>query len=280
MRNKEWEAKARKYENDIHRSSVALVGLREKLMTKSQQYEETLSNYKTEIHRLRAELKERVNRHKLETNVLKNTLKETTEALEECQAQLQKSRLELREVTENLSVVKLKVNETESVSVKYNRLEETFQKLKEEKLSIEEKFIDSQRTIASLRRQVSSLETELVEPQRRYNMVKEELETEREKTGRLKEELSVERGRLREQDCQMQKMIQQVTSLNTQISSIQRSHSEEIKERDRERKHLKEVIAGKDRDLSDLRAEEAQRAGQLYAAFTKYLGSIGSATPL
>ncbi|XP_011304767.1 leucine-rich repeat-containing protein 45-like [Fopius arisanus] len=279
-KSKEWEGQARRYDGDVQRNSAALFGLREKFVNKSQQYEEVISNYKTEIHRIKGELKERVNRHKIEINVLKRTLKETTEALEECQVQLQKSRVELREVQDNLSVVKLRISEMEGISGKCVRLEETFQKLKEEKIVVEEKFVEAQRTVASLKRQVGSLETELVEPQRRYNLLKEELENEREKTARMKEELSGERARLRDQDCQLQKMSQQITALNEQMSEIQRGHAEEIKERERERKMLKEVIANKDRDLREVRAEEAQRAGLLYAAFTKYLGSIGSNNPL
>ncbi|XP_015117480.1 leucine-rich repeat-containing protein 45 [Diachasma alloeum] len=279
-RSREWEGKARRYEGDVQRSSAALVGLRERFLSKSQQYEEVIANCKTEVHRVKGELRERVNRHKIEINVLKRTLKETTEALEECQLQLQKSRAELREVQNNFSGVMARIGEMEGVSGKYLRLEEAFQKLKEEKIVVEEKFTESQRTIASLKRQVGSLETELIEPQRRHNLLKEELETEREKTARLKEELAGERTRLKEQDCQVQKMCQQISGLNEQMSEAQRGHAEEIRERERERKQLKEIIASKDRDLRELRAEEAQRAGQLYAAFTKYLGSIGSTAPL
>ncbi|XP_063995011.1 leucine-rich repeat-containing protein 45-like [Diachasmimorpha longicaudata] len=279
-RSKEWEAKVRRYEGDVQRSSAALLGLRERFLNKSHQYEEIISNCKTEVHKAKGELKERVNKHKIEMNVLKRTLKETTEALEECQVQLQKSRVELREVQDNLSNVKSKVSEMEGVSGKYLRLEETFQKLKEEKIIVEEKFIESQRTIASLKRQVGSLETELIEPQRKYNLLKEELETEREKTARLREELMGERGRLKEQDSQVQKMGQQISGLNEQIRETQKRYAEETKEREKERKQLKEIIASRDRDLREIKAEEAQRAGQLYAAFTKYLGSIGSTTPL
>ncbi|KAK0083368.1 hypothetical protein PV325_008901 [Microctonus aethiopoides] len=273
-KNKEWETKARYYEREIHKSSLEIISLRDKWINKSQSYDNLIVKSKTEIHRGKKELQEKESRHKIELNVLKNTLKETTEALEECQIQLQKSRIELRDTLVQLSNVKSKLTQMEHTNAKYIRIDECLQKIKEEKLIIEEKFVDSQRTIASLKRQITALENELIEPQRRYNLLKDDLDNEKEKSTRLKRELTEERAHIKEQDIQMQMMNSQITKLNTQINDIQRTYADDIRERDREKKQLKEIIVNKERDLNDLKAEEAQRASQLYAAFGKYISSI------
>ncbi|XP_033214878.1 leucine-rich repeat-containing protein 45-like [Belonocnema kinseyi] len=275
---KEVESKARRYERDIHKSSVEILALKEQLMASTQAYEDLISRGKTEMHRLRRELKERESRHKIELNILKTSLKETTQALEECQVQLQKCRNELREAAESQSSLKTKLNELEHLALRCTRSEDSLQKIKEEKEILEEKYSDAQRTIGTLQRQVANLQGELVEPQRRYGILKEELDQEREKSDRFKQELSEDRSRLKEQNIQLQKMTLQITALNTQINEIQTSHAETLRERDKERKQLKEMIAHKERDLNDLKAEEVQRAGQLYAAFSKYMSSIGPAS--
>ncbi|XP_015590670.1 leucine-rich repeat-containing protein 45 [Cephus cinctus] len=272
---KESDMKARRYEREIHKSTLEIASLKEKLVSTTQAYEDLISRGKTEMHRLRRELKEREGRHKIEINILKNSLKETTRALEECQAQLQKTRSELRETIENQSQLKARLIEMEHVNVRCSRSEESLQKVKEEKAALDEKLQDSQRIVQTLQRQVASLQSELIEPQRRYSLLKDELEQEKQKSGSLKQELAEERFRLKEQSVQLQKMTLQITALNTQINEIQTSHAEALRERDKERKQLKEMILHKERDLSDLKAEEVQRAGQLYAAFSKYLGSIG-----
>lgn len=253
QKNIEWESKAHRYERDIHKSSLEIVSLREKWLNKSQLYEDMIIKCKTEIHRLKRESKEKENRHKVELNVLKNSLKETTHALEECQAQLQKTRGELRETSTNLSNVKSRLGEMEYINSKYNRLDESLQKIKEDKSSVEDKFVDSQRTIASLKRQVSALQGELIEPQRRYDLLKNELEQEQQKSVRLKEELFEDRTRIKEQDNNIQKLNQQITGLNSQINEIQKSYTEEIRERDKEKKQLKEIIANKERDFNELK---------------------------
>ncbi|XP_034937219.1 leucine-rich repeat-containing protein 45-like [Chelonus insularis] len=274
LKNKEWETKVNRYEREIHDNSVEIISLREKLINESQYYKNIIAQSRIKIHKVKKEFEEKENKHKLDLNVLKNTLKETTQALEECQAQLQKTRTELRDTLTNLSDVKSKLNDLEQINIKYNKLEDCLQKLKNEKTLLEDKFTDSQRSIASLKRQVNALQGELIEPQRRYDLLKEELNEEKNKTARLKQELTEERSRLKEQDVQIQKMNQQITILNSQINEIQLSHADDIRAREREHKHLKEIIANREQDLNDLKAREAQRAGQLYAAFSKYLNPM------
>ncbi|XP_043472317.1 leucine-rich repeat-containing protein 45-like [Leptopilina heterotoma] len=276
---KDVDLKVRKYEKDIHKSSVEILALREKLLSSTRAYEDLISTGKTEIHRLRRELKERESRHRIELNILKQSLKESTESLEQCQNQLQKTRTELRDSFESQSNLRAKLKELDHFAQKCVRIEDSLLKVKEEKEAFEDKYSDSQRTIATLQRQVACLEAELVEPQRRYNLLHEEFDQEKKKAERFKDELIEERSRLREQNIQIQKMSLQITSLNTQINEIQTNHVEELREKDKERKQLKEIIAHKERDLNDLKAEEVQRAGHLYAAFSKYMSSMGPSAP-
>lgn len=186
-------------------------------------------------------------------NILKKSLKDSTDALEQCQNQLQKIRNELRDSLESQSNLKAKLKELEHISLKSARIEDSLLKVKEEKELFEDKYNDAQRTIATLQRQNASLEAELVEPQRRYNLLHEEFDQEKKKAERFKDELIEERSRLREQSIQLQKMTLQITTLNTQINEIQTSHAEELREKEKERKQLKEIIAHKERDLNDLK---------------------------
>lgn len=222
-------------------------------MLQTQSCEDLIAKSRVEVHRIRREAKERENRYKIELNVLKSTLKESTEALEECQAQLQKSRVELRESSDNFSSLKTRMNEIERVNCRLVRIEESFQKVKDDKKLLEEKSLDSERTIAMLQRQVATLQGELIEPQRRYGLVKDELEQEREKSARLKHELTEERARLQEQNSQIQTLNAQITSLNNQINEIQNNHAEALRERDKERRALKEIISNKERDFNELK---------------------------
>lgn len=254
LQRKESESKIRRYERDIHRSSVEVSNLKEKIVSLTQTYEDLISKEKTETHRLKRELKERENRHKNEIGIVKNTLRDTTQALEDCQTQLQKSRSELREVTESHMILKEKMSEIEHANLRYSRSEESLHKVKEEKESLEEELAERKRVMSNLQRQVVALQSELVEPQRRYELLNNELLQEREKTGRLKEELVDERERAKEQSVQLQKMALQITALNTQINEIQSSHAESLREKDKERKQLREIIAGKEREINDLKS--------------------------
>ena len=253
LREKELATRIQRYERDIRKSANEIAMLKEKSLSQKQTYEDLMAKCRIEIHRGKRELKERENRHKIELNVLKNTLKESTEALEECQAQLQKSRSELRETLENLSSVKTRLTEIERVNCRLVRIEESFQKLKDEKKLLEEKLLDSQTMIAMLQRQVGTLQGELIEPQRRYGLVKDELEQEKEKTGRLRQELAEERARLQEFNHQTQSLNAQITALNNQINEIQSNHVEALRERDKERKILKDIIMNKERDFNELK---------------------------
>ncbi|CAD6201210.1 GSCOCG00000016001-RA-CDS [Cotesia congregata] len=275
LKNKDWEEKVRYYEKNIHKSSLEVIALREKWMSKSKDYEDIIEIKNTEVHKIRREFKERDNKYKIEVNILKSTLKETTTALEDCQDQLQKSRNELREMASSLATFRAKVDELEGIDCKYGKVVEVCQRIKDEKFGVEEKLNDAQRIIAGLKKRVQSLESELVDPQRKYDLLKGQLDEERDKSARLKQELEDERMRIRDQDCQLQKMSQQVTVMSGQINDIQKNYAEELRERDKDIKQLKEIIAGKEKEFNDLKAEEAQRAGHLHAAFNKYLSSIG-----
>lgn len=103
----------RRYETEIHRGSLKIDLLRDKLVSATQAYEDLLSKSKTEVHRLRRESRERDNKHKIEQNLLKNTLKETTQALEDCQIEVQKSRRESRDLSRSQALLKAKLDDAE-----------------------------------------------------------------------------------------------------------------------------------------------------------------------
>ncbi|XP_014474741.1 PREDICTED: leucine-rich repeat-containing protein 45-like [Dinoponera quadriceps] len=271
---KEAESKVRRYETEIHRGSVKIDLMRDKLVSATRAYEDLLSKTKTEIHRLRRESRERDNKHKIEQNLLKTTLKETTQALEDCQLELQKNRRDSRDLSKSQALLKAKLDDAECRILRYTNLEGNYRKIEEEKNVLEEKLVDSQKIGSSLKRQIANLQSELIEPQRRENLLKEELELEKQTNERLKRELHEESARLKDQNLQMEKMHQQIAILNTQLNEVRDIHAEILREREKERKQFQDIISSKERNLSELRAEEVQRAGQLYAAFNKYLSSI------
>ncbi|XP_043280152.1 leucine-rich repeat-containing protein 45-like [Venturia canescens] len=275
-REKELEARVQRYEREVRKITTEMTSLREKTISQTRSYEDLIAKSRIELHRVKREMRERENRHKIELSVLKTSLKENTEGLEDCQAQLQKSRLELRENSDKLSTYRTKITDLEKQNSRLLRIEESYEKLKDEKKIMDEKSHDFQRTIDTLQRQVAKLQGELIEPNRRYELIKDELEQEREKNGRLKLELAEERSRHQEQNSQILILNAQITALNNQINEIQNNHISAIRELDKERKMLKDAISNKERDFNDLKTEEVQRASQLYAAFSKYyLGSIG-----
>ncbi|KAF7993479.1 hypothetical protein HCN44_010074 [Aphidius gifuensis] len=272
---KNYEIKEKQYENNYEKASLEILALREKLMIKSQTHEDVVLHYKTEMYKLKREVKENDSKYKIELNILKNALKETTQALEDCQDHLQKNRADSRLTNENLTNAKLKISELEHTLKKYTKLEDTLEKLKEDKLNVEEKLIDSQRKSSSLQRQIVMLKNELVEPQRKYDVLKDELNQERQKNERFKDELSDIRGRLKEENSVNQKLSHEITALNLKLNDINNNYADNIREIERERKQLKELIANREKELNDFKNEEAKRASQLYTAFSKYLGAIG-----
>jgi len=140
-----------------------------------------------------------------------------------------------------------------SLSRRHAKLEENYQKIKEEKNTLEEKLTDSERTVSSLQRQVTSLQNELIEPERRYNLRKEELDLEKQTNERLKRELEGERTRSKDQTLQVERMNEQLATLNTRLDKVQTTHAEVLRERDKEREQFQNIILSKERNLSRLR---------------------------
>lgn len=252
-REKELEARVQRYEREIRKMTMEMTSLREKSVSQTQSYEDLIAKSRIELHRAKREIRERENRHKIETSLLKTSLKENTEGLEECQAQLQKSRVELRETNDIVSTLKTRIFELEKQNSRLLRVEESYEKLKEDKKMVDEQSRDFQTTVTSLQRQVAKLQGELIEPNRRYKLIKDELEQEREKNARLKLELGEERSRHQEQNSQIQTLNAQITALNNQINEIQNNHMLAIRELDKERKILKDAISNKERDFNDLK---------------------------
>lgn len=249
----ESEGKNRTFERDLRKSGLETVSLREKLSSSTQAFEDLISEGKTEVHRLKRELRERENRSKIESTALKESLKETTDALEKCQAQLQKSRNELREANEAQVNWKVKCEEAERLASRTLRLEEALQRSREEKEAADEKTLQSRKSMASLQRQLVVLREEALEPQRKREAMQAELELEREKAANLRKELHEERARARENDTQMQTLSKQVAMLNLQIGETQSCNAETLRVKDKEAEKLKDQIARKSQELEELR---------------------------
>lgn len=94
--------------------------LRDKLTSAARVYEDTLSKNKTELHRLRKELKKRDNKYKIQLDLLKNTLKENTQVLEDCQIELRKSKNESRDFDKNRALLKIKLDDAEREILRLN----------------------------------------------------------------------------------------------------------------------------------------------------------------
>lgn len=118
---------------------------------------------------------------------------------------------------------------------------------------MEEKLADSQKIVSFLQCQIASLQSELVEPQKHYNLLKDELNQEKQISEKLKQELSEKRVRLKDQNIQMEKMNQQITALHVRLNEAQIIHTELFSDRDRERKQLQDIISSKERNITELR---------------------------
>ncbi|KAJ8665021.1 hypothetical protein QAD02_006683 [Eretmocerus hayati] len=262
----EFEGKYRANEKEMRKGALEIQALKEKLLSVSRQYEDTISEYRIEVHGAKRELQEKDNRHKIEVSALKRTLKETTEALEECQDHLLKLRNELKESQENQAKLKIKVGESEMVTSKMVKISEALEKCKLEKEKLERELQESKKT-------VYKLQEDLIEPQKRFKTLKLELQIEREKNLRLKQEVQDERARVKEQNEQMQKMVSQINGLYTQMNEIQSNHAEILKTKDNEIEKLKRLCAEKTLELDEFRSDQIQRAHQFQAAISRYLGS-------
>lgn len=86
---------------------------RDKLESSTRAYEDLLSKNKIDMYRLKRESKERDNKHRLELNILKNTLREITQAFKVCQSKLHKSRSELHDLCEKQGLLKTKLDDAE-----------------------------------------------------------------------------------------------------------------------------------------------------------------------
>ncbi|XP_014212994.1 leucine-rich repeat-containing protein 45-like [Copidosoma floridanum] len=272
----EAEAKNRNYEKELRKVSSEVQMLKEKYASTVQSHEDVLSDFKVETHRLKRDVQERENKYRIETNALKESLKETTEALEKCQEQLQKLRNELRESVEVQGRLKMKADEAERFASRTLRIEEALNRSKEEKEKLEEKLQESRRSVAQLQKQMIKVQEESLEPQKRYEALKLELLIERERSAALKIELQDERARMKEQTEQLQKMLGQINGLYAQLSEVQACHAEVLRVKDAEIEKLKGVVGQKTRELDDYKSEQVHRAHQFQAAVSKYFGTFGT----
>ncbi|XP_008213793.1 leucine-rich repeat-containing protein 45 [Nasonia vitripennis] len=270
----EAEAKNRAYERELRKITLEIQALKEKFTSTVQSYEDTISECKLDAHRAKRALQDKENRCKIEVNTLKETLKETSSALEQCQEQLQKLRNELRESIDAQAKLKTRTDEAERFAAKTLKLEDALQKSKQERDKLEEKFQDCRKTVASLQNQIIKVQEEALEPQKRYEALKLELQLEKEKSMGLKSEIQEERSRMREQNDQMQKLLAQINGLYAQISEAQSSHAEALRGKEAEIEKLKNAIAQKTRELEQVKSEQVQRAHQFQAAVSKYFGSF------
>jgi chromosome segregation ATPase len=249
----EVDAKNRAYEKELRKAALEMQSMKDKLTSTIQNYEDTVSECKTDIHRMKREMTERENRCKIEITTLKETLKESTQALEKCQEHLQKLRNELHESNEIQAKLKIKADENERLTARIIKIEDALNKSKDEREKLEEKLQESRKSIASLQKLIIKLQEESIEPQKRYEALKMELQLEKEKSSNLKSEIQDQTTRIREQNEQVQKMLSQINGLYTQISEAQSNHVEILHTKEIELEKLQNVVTQKTRELNDFK---------------------------
>lgn len=151
------ESKNRILEKELRKCSLELQSTKDKFTLTIQSYEDSMSDCKLEVHRAKRELQEREIHGKIESDALKKSLKETSEALEKCQEQLQKLRDELRESLEVQARLKIKTDEAERIAARTVRIEEALRKCRDERDKVEEKLVEARGSVATLQKQVCKL---------------------------------------------------------------------------------------------------------------------------
>jgi DNA repair exonuclease SbcCD ATPase subunit len=179
---------------------------------------------------------------------------------------------------EDLSAVQQQAKAREIA--KLNQYEEKINSLQEEKVSLEKQLSLSHSMMSQLQQQNSSLVAELGEPQRKLLQLHEELSAERVTSQRLRAELAESRSHLEAKKQDVEKLQRLMEDLQTRVSELTVGQSSREQQQAKEVDRLQAVLAHMEREIQSIRADEVERAGALYSAFSKYLGSLSPSAGL
>nr|CAD7412181.1 unnamed protein product [Timema cristinae] len=275
----ELRARLQSQEEEGERLRQDVAQLNDKLKALARQHEGTLLHE----HSLNQELLSKCEREwETRTTKLQRENKVLTERLEvsergkgELGAQLAMERAQRQEE------VALTTQQTRAREAgKLVQLEERVSSLREEKQLLETQLAQSNSNITQLQQQNSSLVAELAEPQRRLAQLHEELSSERVSSERLKQHLAERNAHESECRKKVERLQQEVEALQKQAREQDARQAEREREKDNDLHKLQMLLSQRDKDINNIRADEVERAGVLYSAFSKYLGSLSPSASL
>nr|CAD7429925.1 unnamed protein product [Timema monikensis] len=275
----ELRARLQSQEEEGERLRQDVAQLNDKLKALARQHEGTLLHE----HSLNQELLSKCEREwEARTTKLQRENKVLTERLEvsergkgELGAQLAMERAQRQEE------VALTTQQTRAREAgKLVQLEERVSSLREEKQLLETQLAQSNSNITQLQQQNSSLVVELAEPQRRLAQLHEELSSERVSSERLKQHLAERNAHESECRKKVERLQQEVEALQKQAREQDARQAEREREKDNDLHKLQMLLSQRDKDINNIRADEVERAGVLYSAFSKYLGSLSPSASL
>ncbi|KAK7862032.1 hypothetical protein R5R35_002169 [Gryllus longicercus] len=231
---------------------------------------ETRENEKRLIH-LQSELTAQKNSLQMRISELERSLEEKEHLRADLNSVLSRERAR-REEEISLAVQETKMREASRVA----QLEDRLTTLREERLQFEKQLMQTQNQIQQLQQQNSSLIAEMADSQKKFSTLHEELSSERLNCQRLRQELADENSKLQSKSQAADKLQSEVDRLHQQVSDLLRGHLDIKHERQVERERLETLMEQRDREIENIRAQEVERANNLYAAFSKYLSSVST----
>ncbi|KAJ4444565.1 hypothetical protein ANN_06360 [Periplaneta americana] len=242
--------------------------------------EEKLSQHEVELTLVRAKYQNQV-------RTLEQSKEEMERNMADLRSQLSRERIQWQD---DLASAQQQAKSREIARMA--QYEEKINSLREEKTSLEKQLALSHSTMTQLQQQNSSLVAELGEPQRKLSQLHEagiiiiqylqELSTERVAAQRLRAELSESASRLEAKKQESEKLQRQLEDLQKTVTELTAVQTSREKEHTREVDKLQTLLAQREREIQNVRyyascedrADEVERAGVLYSAFSKYLGGL------
>ncbi|XP_063240294.1 leucine-rich repeat-containing protein 45-like isoform X2 [Bacillus rossius redtenbacheri] len=276
------EQQLRAREGELDQLRAELHRLRDNLEAAQKQYDDKLIEEKTMnfdlLTKTEQEYQLKMRRLSNEFASFKNGARERAAGL---QAQLDAAERARSDLAAQLAQETSRRNEElQQALSKLALAEERAQSLQSEKSLLERQLAMAQCTAAQLEKQNAALLSELAEPQRKLSQLHEELAGERAARQRLAQDLAEARGREQEHRREGERLQQALEVLQRQMKDILGLQEERDRSKEREAERLRALVAAKDREMAAVRAEELERVGHLYSAFTKYLGSLNPAFTL
>ncbi|XP_067005195.2 leucine-rich repeat-containing protein 45 [Anabrus simplex] len=273
---------------EVSRLETEVLQLKEKMNRARRLHDELLQkeqeSHKEIVAGLEKECEARMNKIISETNLQRSNLRLQIQDLERTVEEHERTKLELnaaltRERARREEEVAIAIQETRTrESCRTTQLEEKLSALREEKVSLEKQLAVAHASVLQVQQQNNSLIAEMAEPQRKLSQIHEELSSERLISQRLRQELADETTRFQAKKMEAERLQAEVEKLHEQLNEAVRSKQEIKREQEQERERLLALMDQRDKEIQSIRAEEMERAGVLYSAFNKYLGSLSPST--